>query len=144
MQADLLGRVQLQRTNFTGPGSPCYECSYYDVKAGSNEPKLDQQCGGWTARLRAAGDSRGESGATWDSLWAGNATGSYNAITPRFTNASLSDQFRPNDRFLINASIRYDNFTYDMPNSATSANEFYANMTANYTCVLAATNEVLT
>jgi hypothetical protein len=81
---------------------------------------------------------------TWDSLWAGNATGSYNSITPRFTNASLSDQFRPNDRFLINASIRYDNFTYDLPNSATSANEFYANMTANYTCVLAATNETLT
>jgi hypothetical protein len=86
----------------------------------------------------------GPKNATWDSLWAGNATGSYNSITPRFTNASLSDQFRPNDRFLINASIRYDNFTYDLPNTGTSANEFYANMTANYSCVLASTNEVLT
>jgi hypothetical protein len=81
---------------------------------------------------------------TWDSLWSGNATGSLNEVKPRFTNASLSDQFRPNDRFLINASIRYDNFTYDLPNSAGSADTFYANMTANYTCVYASTNQVLT
>ena len=105
----------------------------------------------WTSDAQAGpsgfalpGTPAAKAGATWDSLWAGNATGSYNSITPKFTNASLSDQFRPNDRFLINASIRYDNFTYDLPNTGTAANEFYANMTANYTCVLASTNEVLT
>jgi len=99
----------------------------------------------WTSSAQAGPTGfGGPKNATWDSLWAGNATGSYNSITPRFTNASLSDQFRPNDRFLINASIRYDNFTYDLPNTGTSANEFYANMSANYSCVLASTNQVLT
>jgi len=86
----------------------------------------------------------GPAGATWDSLWNSNATGSYNTVRPRFTNASLQDQFRPNDKFLINAALRYDNFTYDLPDSATAADAFYANMTANYTCVYAATNQVLT
>ena len=129
----------------SGAPVPCLSSSYYDVKAGATlSPSWTSSAAGGPLGFALPGTPAAKAGATWDSLWAGNATGSYNAITPRFTNASLSDQFRPNDRFLINASIRYDNFTYDMPNSATSANEFYANMTANYTCVLAATNEVLT
>ena len=86
----------------------------------------------------------GRAGATWDSLWQGNATGSLNSVKPEFTNASLSDQFRPNDRFLFNASIRYDNFTYQLPDSAGPADAFYAQMTTNYTCVQAATDQVLT
>ncbi|MGC1335136.1 MAG: TonB-dependent receptor, partial [Candidatus Cybelea sp.] len=132
-------------TYVPGTPVPCLSSSYYDVKAGATlNPTWTSSAAGGPLGFALPGTPAAKAGATWDSLWAGNATGSYNAITPRFTNASLSDQFRPNDRFLINASIRYDNFTYDMPNSATSANEFYANMTANYTCVLAATNEVLT
>ncbi|MFY9718721.1 MAG: hypothetical protein WAK16_03670, partial [Candidatus Cybelea sp.] len=86
----------------------------------------------------------GPANASWDSLWSGNATGSYNTVKPLFTNFSLQDQFRPNDKLLINAAIRYDNFTYDLPDSATAATQFYANMTANYSCVYAATNLVLT
>ncbi len=90
------------------------------------------------------GSAAARAGATWDSLWQGNANGSYNAVKPRFTNAALQDQFRPNDKFLINASIRYDNYTYDLPQSLTASTSFYANMTSNYTCVLASTNQVLT
>jgi hypothetical protein len=90
------------------------------------------------------GTAAERAGATWDSLWQGNQTGSLNTVKPEFTNASISDQFRPSDRFLINAAMRYDNFAYQMPNAAGPADAFYANMTANYTCVLAGTNEVLT
>ncbi|HEY2475116.1 MAG TPA: TonB-dependent receptor [Candidatus Cybelea sp.] len=86
----------------------------------------------------------GPAKATWDSLWSGNVTGSLNTVRPRFTNASLTDQFRPNDKFLVNGSLRYDNFTYELPDSMSAADSFYAGMTANYTCVLAATNQVLT
>ena len=128
-----------------GYAVPCLSSSYYDVAAGTTLSPT------WTSWSRehdsvfgAAGTPAANAGATYDSLWAGNATGSYNNVKPKFTNFSLSDQFRPNDRFLINASIRYDNFTYDLPNSATDANEFYANMSANYSCVLASTNQVLT
>ncbi|HTA53919.1 MAG TPA: TonB-dependent receptor [Candidatus Acidoferrales bacterium] len=126
-------------TNLTGTtaSGKLYNCSVKAVSECTVTPT-------WTSSAQAGPTGfGGPKNATWDSLWAGNATGSYNSISPRFTNASLSDQFRPNDRILINAAIRYDNFTYDLPNSATPANEFYANMTANYTCVLAATNETL-
>jgi hypothetical protein len=98
------------------------------------------ECAGGFA---APGTPAANSSASWDSLWTGNATGSYNTVRPRFTNASLQDQFRPNDRFLINAAIRYDNFTYDLPDSINSADTFYANMLANYSCVYAPTNQVL-
>lgn len=98
----------------------------------------------WTSN--AAGGPSGFStpGVSWDTLWNGNATGSLNTVKPKFQNVSFSDQWRPNDRFLVNASLRYDNFDYILPDSAGPADAFYANMTSNYTCVLAATNQVLT
>ena len=68
-----------------------------------------------------AGTPAAKAGATWDSLWQGNAAGSYNTVRPRFTNASLPDQYRPSDRVLVNASIRYDNFTYILPDSPNAA-----------------------
>ena len=100
---------------------------------------------GWVSNAINGPTGFGErSGASWASLWSGNATGALNDVGPRFTNASVSDQFRPNDKLLINAAVRYDNFTYNLPNSATAATQFYANQTANYTCVQASTNSVLT
>ncbi len=85
----------------------------------------------------------GPHGATWDTLWDGNVTGFLNEVRPRFQSASISDQWRPNDKFLLNASLRYDNYTYVLPDSATAATQFYANLTSSYTCVQAATNQVL-
>ncbi|MBV8154134.1 MAG: TonB-dependent receptor [Candidatus Eremiobacteraeota bacterium] len=92
----------------------------------------------------AAGTAAAAAGATWDSLWNGEATGSLNTVKPRFQNGAVGDQWRPNDKFLVNASIRYDNFTYNLPDSAGPADAFYANMTSNYTCVQASNNQVLT
>jgi len=137
---------------------PCLSSSYYDVAAGGTIhptwtssstggpgcaflPSNPNPCPGGFAM---AGTPAAKSGASWDSLWSGNANGSYNAVRPRFTNAALQDQFRPSDKFLINASIRYDNYTYVLPESLSAATSFYANMTANYTCVFAANNQVLT
>ena len=128
-----------------GYAVPCLSSSYYDVAAGGTlSPTWTSGAENMTPQFGLPGTPAANAGATYDSLWSGNATGSYNNVKPKFSNFSLSDQFRPNDRFLINASIRYDNFAYDLPNTATDANEFYANMSANYTCVLAATNQVLT
>ncbi len=95
------------------------------------------------AGFAAPGSPAARAGATWDSLWQGNANGSFNTVRPRFTNASLADQFRPNDKILINAALRYDNFTYDLPDSGGIQNAFYSNLLANYSCVQAATNQVL-
>ncbi|HVR46388.1 MAG TPA: TonB-dependent receptor plug domain-containing protein, partial [Candidatus Binatia bacterium] len=138
-----------------GYAVPCLSSSYYSVASGSivgpswtSGALLGPQCPasvtGCSGGFAAAGTPAARAGATWDSLWSGNATGSYNTVKPKFTNAALADQFRPSDKFLINASIRYDNFAYDLPDSLTPADSFYANMSANYTCVQASTNQVLT
>ncbi len=151
-----------------GYSVPCLTSSYYDVNltgkttgggsfncANANNPActLSPTWTGvasvgpcpttTTCEFGAPGSPAARAHATWDSLWQGNASGSYNTVKPVFTNAALADQFRPNDKLLINASIRYDNFTYDLPDSLTAADAFYAQMTANYTCVQASTNEVL-
>jgi hypothetical protein len=99
---------------------------------------------GWPNAFAPAGSPAGKAGATWDTLWTGNLSGAYNTVRPRFTNAALQDEFRPNDKVTINASLRYDYFTYGLPDSLTAATQFYANMTANFTCILSATDEVLT
>ncbi len=128
----------------TGKAQICLASSYYDVALGSNvAPTWRSSSTGGPRGYGPAGSPAAKAGATWDSLWQGNANGSYNAVKPKFTNAALQDQFRPNDKLLINAAIRYDNFTYDLPNSGDAATSFYANMTANYTCVQASTNQVL-
>ena len=128
-----------------GYSVPCLSSSYYDVAQGTTvNPSWTSLAASGPTAFGAAGSPAAKAGATWDSLWSGNATGSYNSVRPRFANASLQDQFRPNDKFLINAAIRYDNFTYVMPDSESAADSFYAGMTANYTCVLASTNQVFT
>ncbi len=129
----------------TGKPQICLSSSYYNVKNGATvAPTWQASAAGGPDGFAPAGSAAGRAGATWDSLWDGNANGSFNTVRPRFVNGSLSDQFRPNDKLLFNAAIRYDNFTYVLPDSATAATNFYANMTANYTCVFASTNEVLT
>jgi hypothetical protein len=133
----------------SGKAQPCINAgTYYNV--GANASTSGYLATTWLSNAPTgpqgfgpAGSAASAAGATWDSLWSGNATGSLNNVGPRFSNASISDQFRPNDKFLINAALRYDNFTYDLPDSNTPGTQFYASQVANYTCVLASTNEVL-
>jgi len=44
-------------------------------------------------------------------------TGTLNKVTPKFSSYSLTDQWRPNDKLLINLGVRLEQFTYDMLNS---------------------------
>lgn len=45
------------------------------------------------------------------------ANGPSNAVTPRFTSASIEDQYRPTDRLNINAGVRFDHFAFDIPST---------------------------
>ena len=133
----------------TGEPEVCLTTNYYDVA--SKSTVFPNWVGGamsgppgWPNSFAPPGSPAAKAKATWESLWTGNLNGAYNTIRPRFTNAALQDQFRPNDKLLINASIRYDDFTYGLPDSLTEATQFYANMTENYTCVLVTTGQVLT
>ncbi len=129
----------------TGKPQICLSSSYYNVSTAETvHPTWVATAAGGPSGFAPGGSAAGRAGATWDSLWNGNANGSFNTVQPRFVNGSIADQFRPNDKLLFNAAIRYDNFTYNLPDSATAATNFYANMSSNFTCVQASTNEVLT
>ncbi len=134
----------------SGAQVPCVSSGYYNV-ATQKTVQYPLWVGGtitgprgWPNAFAPAGTAAANAHATWDTLWNGNLSGSYNTVRPRFTNAAVQDQFRPNDKLLINAGIRYDDFTYLLPDSVTPATQFYANMLANYTCIFAATDQVLT
>ncbi|MDE2483603.1 MAG: TonB-dependent receptor [bacterium] len=81
-----------------------------------------------------AGSAAALAGAQYVSLWDGPTKGSYNTVKPEFLNVSLSDQFRPNDRWLFNLSARYENYLYKLPDSTTQADGFYADIASNYYC----------
>jgi hypothetical protein len=126
---------------------PCISSGYQQVTATggivATAPAWRGSAIGGPTGFAAAGTPAARAGASWDTLWSGNATGAQNNVQPRFFNASLSDQWRPNDKILVNAALRYDDFTYDLPDSATAATQFYASQTANFTCILKSTNQVL-
>ncbi|HEY1974930.1 MAG TPA: carboxypeptidase regulatory-like domain-containing protein [Candidatus Baltobacteraceae bacterium] len=66
----------------------------------------------------------------------------YNAVTPRFFSSSLTDEFRPSDRWLLNLGLRLDDFTYIGQNTNTglyagegpNARQFWVNSYNLNTC----------
>ncbi len=64
----------------------------------------------------------------------------YNNVQPKFGSASLTDQFRPNDKILINLGVRLDSFTFDGLNGDINGNggiarQFWYNAYNQDTCV---------
>lgn len=55
------------------------------------------------------------------------ANGALNSVSPAFTNASFGDTFRPNDRLTINASLRFEDFTYNLQPTNTLGNQLFVN-----------------
>ncbi|MGH7738307.1 MAG: carboxypeptidase regulatory-like domain-containing protein, partial [Candidatus Tyrphobacter sp.] len=104
-----------QSTGFFGPGNTAY---------------LNVTCGE-TPIVGAALTN----GARYSTLWNGNISASYNTVQPVFTNASLSEEFRPSDKWLFDLAGRYENYDYLLPNTNNVQNDFYADQIDNYTCV---------
>jgi hypothetical protein len=117
-------------------GKPCVQYPTWVGGAMTGPPN-------WPTSFAPAGSPAVKAGAAWDTLWNGDISGSYNSVRPRFTNASVQDQFRPNDSLTIDAAIRYDDFLYELPDSLTAATQFYAHLLANYSCVQVGNDEVL-
>jgi Carboxypeptidase regulatory-like domain/TonB dependent receptor-like, beta-barrel len=80
------------------------------------------------------GSPAANAGAQWVTLWNGNASGTYNTVKPKFTFVSLSDQWRPNDRWLFNGQLRYENYEYDLVANPGIATDFYAQIVQNDVC----------
>ncbi|MGD0969048.1 MAG: TonB-dependent receptor [Candidatus Aquilonibacter sp.] len=113
-------------TGGTDSQIPCY-----DVALGNAS---SSQFGTSTPAMYGVGPTAGAAGAQLETLWDGPEYASYNTVNPKFTNVSLSDQWRPSDRWLINAAVRYESYTYDMPQTTTPGDQFYAQQAANYFC----------
>jgi hypothetical protein len=47
-------------------------------------------------------------------------SGAYNTVQPQFTNIALEDTFRPNDRWVFNLGIHYDDFKYLLADTTTA------------------------
>jgi hypothetical protein len=82
-----------------------------------------------------AGSPAAAAGAQWVTLWNGESSGSFNTVKPQFTFASLSDQFRPSDKWLFNLALRYDNYKYGLNSAANLATQFYSQIVDNDVCV---------
>ena len=73
-------------------------------------------------------------GAQWETLWNGDASGPKNTVIPKFAFVSLTDEWRPNDKLLLNAGLRYENYDYGL-SPATPGTDFYAQIIKNDLCV---------
>jgi hypothetical protein len=58
-----------------------------------------------------------------------------NAVVPKLTNASLADQWRPNDRWNINASVRFENDAYGLANTNNPGANFWFAAAQHEFCV---------
>ena len=54
-------------------------------------------------------------------------TGANNTVAPAFTNASISDNFKPNDKFTLTAALRFEDFTYNLQPTDTLGNQLFVN-----------------
>ncbi|MGB6985165.1 MAG: carboxypeptidase regulatory-like domain-containing protein, partial [Candidatus Aquilonibacter sp.] len=113
-------------TGGTDSQIPCY-----DVNLGT---AATIQNGTSTPAMYGVGPNAAAAGAQNEYLWSGDETAAYNTVRPNFTNVSLSDQWRPSDKWLVNAAIRYESYTYGMANTDTEADQFYAQQAADYFC----------
>jgi hypothetical protein len=58
----------------------------------------------------------------------------YNAVVPKFVTASLTDDWRPNDKTVVNFGVRLERFEYDRPSTDSADYKFWFNQVANTYC----------
>jgi hypothetical protein len=91
------------------------------------------------------GSPAAKAGAYWATLWNGDASGPENLVKPQLYNGEITDQLRPNDKWLFDLGLRYDNFTYNLPaGDSQPQNAFYAQQINDFVCFDYATSSVLT
>ena len=49
----------------------------------------------------------------------------YNAVVPKFYSAALADQYRPNEKLLLNLGVRFERFEYDLFNTSNNGENFW-------------------
>ena len=87
-----------------------------------------------------AGSPAALAGAQWI-VTRPQGRGTLNSVTPKFTSASLEDEFRPNDKLNLNVGLRFERYQYDLVNSNDPMNNFWFNAAANVYCYDPATDQ---
>ena len=73
-------------------------------------------------------------GATWQATNPTALVGTANNVVPKFSSWAISDEFRPNDKWLFNIGLRGDRFEYDLTPSNSAAYNFWFSAVANTAC----------
>ncbi|MBV9269510.1 MAG: TonB-dependent receptor [Candidatus Eremiobacteraeota bacterium] len=60
--------------------------------------------------------------------------GTFNTVKPVFTSFALQDEFKPNNRLLLNLGLRFENYRYDLQNSNNPEFNFWFNAQAQISC----------
>jgi carboxypeptidase family protein/TonB-dependent receptor-like protein len=106
----------------TGPsaGTPDAPCATsFGAGSGPCYGTIDQVTGGVSSGLTQGAPPAGSPAALAGARWTVTEPGSYaqiDQVTPYFTGASLTDQWRPNTRLTMNLGARMDVFTYRLDN----------------------------
>jgi Carboxypeptidase regulatory-like domain len=127
-----------QISNFTN-GSTCF-ATYTDEKIAPGDPApcndvltqgtFGAPYGSFAAQNPCAVGDLPETapackaGASMLLTYLGNSA-EVNAVTPKLTDASLSDQWRPGDQWNINGSVRFENDTYGLANTNNPGTNFW-------------------
>jgi len=84
-------------------------------------------------------------GATYRVTYNG-FNGTYNTVTPQFSSASITDQWKPNDKLLLNGGIRFENYNYVIPTGTSNGADyqFWFNQAAQSYCYDPANNAPVT
>ncbi len=116
------------------PGSPQYDSTVPCVPSGSAFKLWGSNAANGAYNGGALGPNAAAAGANWVTLWNGNAAGTLNTVKPKFAFVSLSDQWRPNDKLLLNAQLRYEDYQYGLVANPGTATDFYAQIISNDVC----------
>lgn len=106
----------------------------FDALTGNADygPVQNVDCsGGSNAPVPAAACT---AGASWRVTYLGN-TADINQVIPKFANFSLADQWRPNDKLDVNASLRFERDEYDLtPIAGDPGKDFWFTAAQNEYC----------
>ncbi|HEY1977166.1 MAG TPA: TonB-dependent receptor [Candidatus Baltobacteraceae bacterium] len=73
-------------------------------------------------------------GAAMNLTYLGN-NADYNSVMPKVSSGSIQDQWRPTDRWNLNAALRYENDTFDLANTDNPGTNFWFNAAQREFCV---------
>ncbi len=60
--------------------------------------------------------------------------GTLNTVAPQFSSLALTDEWRPGDKWDINAGVRFESYVYDLANTVNPEFNFWFNQAANAYC----------